>query len=86
LEWKSWWWTDPYQRLAQPAELASIAPSKAASTVKGEAGDTPKATKEATPAATTPAAATPAPESPKDIVDIVFSEPIRVRIKPAATK
>ena len=23
LEWKSWWWTDPYQGLAQPAELAS---------------------------------------------------------------
>jgi hypothetical protein len=75
----------------KPAELASIAPSKAASTVKGEAGDTPKATKEATPAATTPAAttpaaATPAAEPPKDIADIVFSEPIRVRIKPAATK
>jgi hypothetical protein len=65
----------------KPAELASVAPSKEASTAKGEAGDTPKDAKDKKTAA-----ATPATEPPKDIADIVFSEPIRVRIKPAATK
>ena len=65
----------------KPAELASSAPAKDANTSKGEARDTPKDANAAKPAAATPAA-----EAPKDIADIVFSEPIRVRIKPAAPK
>ena len=57
-------------------ELAANAPTKNT--------DSTKDVKDAKSAA--PAAPTAAAEAPKDIVDIVFSEPIRVRVKAASAK
>jgi hypothetical protein len=57
-------------------ELAANAPARNT--------DSPKDVKDVKSAA--PAASAAAVEAPKDIVDIVFSEPIRVRVKAASAK
>lgn len=64
----------------KPLELATNAAAKNTDASK----DAPKDANQGKTA--TPAAPAPAAEAPKDIVDIVFSEPIRVRIKPAPVK
>ena len=60
-------------------ELAANAPAKNT--------DSPKDVKDVKDVkSAAPAAPTAAAEAPKDIVDIVFSEPIRVRVKAASAK
>jgi hypothetical protein len=81
-----------------PSVPAPLKPADQAASTSAKDATAPNENKEAKPAATaattaavvtapapaTPPAAKPAAEAPKDIVDIVFSEPIRVRVKPAA--
>jgi hypothetical protein len=68
----------------KPLELATNAAAKNTDASKDASKDAPKDANQGKTA--TPAAPAPAAEAPKDIVDIVFSEPIRVRIKPAPVK
>ncbi len=56
-------------------------PAQLAANTTAKNTDAPKDANDVKPAAPVPAA-----EAPKDIVDIVFSEPIRVKIKPAPAK
>jgi hypothetical protein len=70
-----------YPSVPSPQKPAQLAANTTAKNTAAKNTDAPKDANDVKPAAPVPAA-----EAPKDIVDIVFSEPIRVKIKPAPAK